>query len=320
MKHVLLLFLSCLSLLSQGQQPIKALVTPFTSYAVNPDSCIRIDHPSGSIIFIEAGGIISSKPQVTIHYREFSSPLDMLINGVQMHMQLGDQSIQLESSGMFEIYALDGQDTLSFDATKTMEVWLNSPIRAKRGTEGYRYANASEGWRGYTSIIGRSAIEEDTERWGSSAIDNGGFDEFDGGFDAFGTSNDEVTERVFQSMNLTDFGMFNYDRMIEGVEYRYLQPQFVTESKQSITSTIYVVYDNINSIFYFPPYTWKEQFFLIPDQSYQLFTIMSDGLVARVKDFPNLPEQTMDEASFILVPSSDVPTTKQELANQTGLQ
>lgn len=305
-----------------AQQPFDSFQTSFSVYPVNPDSCIRIDHPSGSIIFIEAGGIPSGKGPVAVHYREHLTPLDMLIHGIPMHAQLGDQKLQLESSGMFEIYAISEGDTLAFNPSKRMEVRLNNPLPRRPGTEGYKFDPSLDAWGSYTSRINRSEITDDSNLWGNSPFSNQ-LEQVEDGFDSFGgfaSAEDGVTQKVFQSMEIDDFGFYNYDRMIEGLEYVYLKPNFRSQDDAEITSTIYVVYDDINSVFYFPEYTWEEEFFLIPNKDFKLFSLTEKGAIAKLMTVPDVKSLGGKAHEFKLEVQSARPETKYDVAQITGIQ
>lgn len=305
-----------------SSQPFKSLQQPFTSYTVNPDSCIMIQHTSGSLIFIESEGIVSDQSLVQLMYREFSSPLDMLVHGVRMHTQFGGDPFQLESTGMFEIYALDGEDTLAFDQEKRMQVRLNNDPKGKRGIEGYQYDEEKEYWKSYTNRVGNAAIREDDALWGSgpiSGVESVEWVEDDSGF-GFSSETFEPYQQVFQTMEIDDFGLYNYDRLIDGLEYVYLKPKFVTQMDQEINATVYVVYDDINSVFYFPSYTWDHSFFLVRGKSYQLFTIEQDGSIARLEEFPELKTIQNRSHTFTLQRQAEVPKDRNALAQLTGIQ
>lgn len=310
--------LTCCSCLSFAQD-FTNFQQPFSRYEVAPDSCIRIEHTSGSLIFIEADAIITDSKKVDILYREYLTPLDMLAHGIRMHMLIGEDRLQLESSGMFEIYAMDGTDTLLFDPNKRMEVRLNGTTIPNPGTEGYQYDPTNQIWENYTSRIDNRGVVEDDNLWGSSlAQEEQIVMDTD---DTFGESFlvDTVRRNVFQGMEINDFGMYNYDRIIEGEEYVYITAQFVS-NKKGLNSEIYVVYDNINSVFYFPDYTWSDQFFLIKGKSYKLFTIASDGKILKLGDPPDLTPLKGQPYTFVLDSQSEIPKDRATFTKLTGIQ
>ena len=317
LKTTIFALLACCSCLSYAQD-LKKFQEPFSHYSVNPDSCIRIEHASGSLVFIEADAIITDKKKVDIIYREYLTPLDMLAYGIQMTMRLGDERFQLESSGMFEIYALGGTDTLRFDSNKRMEVRLNGPTELKQGTEGYKYDPTNQHWESFTNRIINRAVVEDDDLWGSSLAQEEQV--VMDGDDPFGVeeyAEDTVRRNVFQGMEISDFGLYNYDRLIEGEEYVYIKPQFVSNNK-ALNSQVYVVYDDINSVFYFPAYTWVEEFFLIKGKSYKLFTIASDGKVLKLGDPPTLVQG--EAYTLSLDAQSEIPKDRAAFTRVTGIK
>ena len=312
---LLIMLLGQLSIASA--QSLSKYQKPFSRYTVNPDSCIRIEHTSGSLIFIESKAIVSDAKKVDILYREFLTPLDMLVHGIQMHVDIAGERFPLESTGMFELYALDGSDTLKFNPEKRMEVRLNGPKEIKPGVEGYKYNRKDPHWESYTSMISNRAIGDDSDLWGSSIVDEQVevLNE-----DAFSAYVDTVQQKVFQSMEIDDFGFYNYDRIIEGLEYVYIQPNFVATNKKEIKSTIYVVYNEINSVFYFSEYNWAEAFFLIKDEPYKMFTIAENGQVLKLESFPDITNVEDSPVSFALKAQKEIPTDNQSLAKLTGIQ
>jgi hypothetical protein len=118
-------------------------------------------------------------------------------------------------------------------------------------------------------------------------------------------------------MEINDFGFYNYDRLIEGEEYVYIKPQFVS-NKKALDSQIYVVYDDINSVFYFPQSTWGEDFFLIKGKSYRLFTIAADGQVLKLGEPPTLVQG--EAYTFSLDAQSEIPKDREAFTRLTGIK
>jgi hypothetical protein len=291
---------------------------PFSEYTVNPDSCIRIEHTSGSLIFIESKAIQTSKKVVKVVYREFLTPLDMIAHGINMTTTIAGKRFALESSGMFEIYALDGPDTLRFDPEKRMEVRLAGK-KALPGTEGFKYDPQRNDWDNFTNLIESREVTEDDNLWGSSIVQEEMMVEnMDDPFSSM-IKADTVMEQVFQAMEIDEFGMYNYDRIIEGLDYIYLKPSFVTGTK-ALNTTIYVVYDDINSVFYFPESTWENDFFLIQGKAYKMFTFSSSGQVYLLNTYPDVQTLRGSVWTFNLVEKKEKPSDRASLSALIGVQ
>lgn len=292
----------------------------FSKYEINIDSCSRIEHASGSLIFIENNAFDTENETVFIHYREMRTPLEMIMNNLQMHVEIAGQKFPLESLGMFEIYALDGEDTLDLVQGKRMEVRMNiDPEIKSYGVEGFQYDHTGNHWTPYTNQVGRIGIMDDDELWGSSSVSNEEISEieefsFGGGF----SSEDPYVENAFIATGISDFGLFNYDRILEGLDYVSIKPRFSINKATPVSSTIYVVYDNINTVFYFPEDTWEEDFFLIKGQSYKLFTFPEKENVSFLSDFPDLVKDA--EVLFNLEESVEIPDNKEELSRIVGIR
>jgi hypothetical protein len=279
---------------------------PFERYKV-PPTCNQITTNSGSNIFIEDGALIAKNDSVEIIYREFTTTVDMILHQINMHTSFGTDHLQLESSGMFEIYVLDGEDTLMLQPGKRINVQMAINELMPRNTQGYRYNQQTKSWDLYRPEVRDLSFRDDNELWGSSEVNNEeiGFEEgfdFDGGFGV----NDPVRQEIFQSMEIADFGLFNYDKILGGVEYQYLSAGFSSDKKEKIESTIYVVYEGINSVFYFPKYTW-DKFFLIKGKAYKLFTIVDENQVLVLESYPDLASLPAGKIQFVLKkrPSED---------------
>jgi hypothetical protein len=317
-KYISMALMMCLPLLMSAQQ-MTNFQKPFSRYSVKPDSCIRIEHTSGSLIFIEANAIITDNMVVDVLYREYLTPLDMIVHGISMNVNIGGKRLPLESTGMFEIYAVSGTDTLRFNPDKRMEVRLAGQ-KALPGVEGYKYDMENGDWDSYTSRIDNIGVQEDDELWGNSIVeDEVMVENFD---EPFGVAyvEDAVREQAFQSMEIDDFGFYNYDRIIEGLEYVFMKPSFITANKKDIKSTIYVVYNDINSVFYFDYYTWVDSFFLVKGKDYKLFTIAENGQVFRLDSFPDLSLVKDTSMTFSLNLQKEIPTSRESLSTLTGIQ
>ncbi len=301
--------------------------TPFSTYPVKAGACAQVTHSSGSQIFIEEGAISAGLDSVVIYYREMRTPMDMLVHDIHMYTWLGEK-IYLESTGMFEIYALAGSDTLEMAPGKTIEVRMaTSAKRADPMVEGYIYNQKQHRWENYTNQISLLKIDDDNHLWGSPPVKNAQTDDSGGNKqesrdkksqDNWSSAGPNIqSQTVLQTMSIDQFGLFSFDKMLGGFNYVYLQPSFVDNNGEKISSTIFVVYKNINSIFYFPA-EGNGDFFIIQNQPYKLFTISDNGSIAILEKYPNLSQIKNQVITFELQ-NSGKPENRQQLTKITGI-
>ena len=296
--------------------------TPFSAYPVKAGACAQIAHSSGSEIFIEEGAIPAGLDSVIIHYREMHTPMDMLVHDIHMYTWLGEK-IYLESTGMFEIYALAGSDTIEMAPGKTIEVRMAiAPNRADPMVEGYVYDKKQQRWNNYTNQINILKIEEDNHLWGSppvkntQAVNNG--KSLEQAPNTWSSVNRDIPEQTeLQTMSIDQFSSFNFDKMLGGFNYVNLQPSFVDNSGETIKSTILLVYKNINSVFYFSS-SGNDEFFIIQNQPYKLFTISDKGNILLLKNYPQLSQINNQKVTFELQ-NLGKPENRRELSKLTGI-
>ncbi|MEL7004209.1 MAG: hypothetical protein AAFN93_15930 [Bacteroidota bacterium] len=307
----------------------KQLENPFSKYSVSTKTCTKLIHSTGSIIFIpdhafglgKGAGIDS----VDIFYREIRTPLEMIAHDIPMTFNVMNKRYHLESSGMFEIWAMYGADTIGIHEDRSIEVRLAvAPQDLDIRTEGYSLKRGADNWESYTSRLGFNSIVDDDDLWGSNPVDEEEIIEEDIFFeDEEGTAwvaSNSGRNVAFQAMEIFDFGFYNYDRIIEDQIYVKIEATFVDENAEAIKSPVYIVYDEINSVFEYPAYTWEDQFSLIKNMPYKLFSVDNDGKIMILKDFPNLNSAHNQSYTFELKTNEKVPNTKQELASITGLR
>lgn len=92
------------------QPPIANANVSYSKYSVGAGKADTIFHTSGSILlfpenaFVDKdGNIVEGK--VDIQYREFSTPLDIFLSGINMHYDSANTKNIFESSGMWELLA-----------------------------------------------------------------------------------------------------------------------------------------------------------------------------------------------------------------------
>lgn len=313
---------------SKGQHVNKKFETIFTKYTVSTKTCTRIVHFSGSLIFIPENAFAlnpkNAVDSVDIYYREIRSPLDMIVHDIPMVFSLAGKQVHLESNGMFEIWGKSKEDTILVHEDKSIEVRLaTDEAKMNKRMEGYRFEPNKKLWTSYTNRLRNNQIDKtDDNLWGSSSEQNEDaeiWEEEDGSFSEWARE-DSIRRVAFQAMEIFDFGLYNYDAVIDNETFISIKADFIDKATQKpLQATIYIVYDDINSVFYFPPYTWGEDFSIIQDKSYKLFSIDKEGQIARLYDFPVLKEIQNETFTFQLEGKGDTPNSKEELAKLTGL-
>ncbi|MDW3192033.1 MAG: hypothetical protein R8G66_06705 [Cytophagales bacterium] len=306
-------------------QDLDSFRTPFERYPMATQNCEKIITESGSLIYFEKDGFPAGIDSVTITYREFFSTADMIIHDIAMHTRTFGDPFQLASTGMFEIYALNGEDTIPFDPSKRMAIFLASaPGQLRKQVAPYKYDHNAGEWKSSPGQIAQRSIAEDDDLWGSSSVS---FEEGDGVFfDAFdgegGDWEEDQRRRIeaFQVMNISSFGLHNYDYLIDGVERRLLQPNFVTNTGVPVVSQIYVVYEAFNSVYYFPTYTWESEFSLLVNQEFNLFTIDTSGMIWKFTDSDFTAAELSHGASVTFtLEKTGIPDSKESLTQMAGL-
>lgn len=278
----------------------------FESFTLSSSNCGKITSSTGSIIYIEDQAFDASSDSVSILYREIRTPAEMLANKLNMHMSLGGDRLQLVSTGMFEIYALDKSDTLPLLPDKRISVSMAIDTLPSTRQDAYYYHFDEESWMPTSSKVVNKALQNDTELWGSGTVEEpmeqwyDGFENFEFDFsDSVYLEQEAKRIAAFQQMEITSMGLHNYDYLLTDETYLYLAASFQKEDGASITSTAYVVYEDLNTVFSFPAYTWNEGFYLIKDRAYKLFAVDESGAVWYAIEKPACTAETV---TFVLSP------------------
>lgn len=280
---------------------------------------------------------------VTIRYREFHSQADMVIGNIPMDFLQGKQEHQLESGGMFEIYADCGGTPLKLAPGKKIQVRFAS----KQDIDGLSafYFDNSAGWQLLpTPVIDMSYSPEDRfnyNLWGDGppqvTIGNPELqdiiviDGWEGEFyDMVGTSGiyDNVKPKPsarFMGMDIARMGLFNYDRILnEEGSIPFAADFKIKGEKTSIASRVYITYSGLNTVVYYTPEEWAEKFSLLPRKDVKIFSMLQDGRVAVMLpgDLEKLNLETLrgGKHTFELVIGDIKPETKEQLASIAGIQ
>jgi hypothetical protein len=87
----------------------------------------RITIPAASLVYADGTPVTGS---VSVSYREFSKPLDILLSGIPMTYDSGGAINQFETAGMFELYASQGDKELFLKPGATIDLEMKSPDSA----------------------------------------------------------------------------------------------------------------------------------------------------------------------------------------------
>ena len=299
--------------------------TPFTNYKVDNSTCTMITHPTGSKIFIQENAFGDGNQKIEIRYREFTSPLDMLVNEIPMTTTENGKTYQLASGGMFEIKAFNGDKELELLKDKKIEVQLAiaNPSKKMNKMKAFKMPDSFDGWNIQSYEVKNHSVGNDDQLWGSSSISNfeeenepleGDWDDWGAEFDEEWRKQDSIRKVAFQAMEIDQMGFYNYDYKIEDVDFVSVVAHFSINQKAT-ENTIYVVYDDLNTVFYYPKFTWRNDFKIIRGKSYKMFSIDKNGQIAYLNVKPNLNEIKDRSYTFNLVEEQKVPQSKEELAS-----
>ena len=307
--------------------------TQFTSYKIDNSKCVKLVHSSGSKIYIQDYAF-GNQSNIEIRYREFITPIDMLVNNIPMTTKENGKTYQLESGGLFEIKAYQGEKELQLVSGKKIEVQLARGEGNKNMSkmEAFKMPDSFDGWNTAPNKVKNQSVGNDDELWGSSTLNSENEfaeqdweDEWSDWCDdcpMMGSNEyrqqDSIKKVAFQTMEIDRMGFYNYDYKIENVNFIPIAADFKI-NQQETKNTIYVVYDDLNTVFYYPPYTWKQDFNLISGKNYRMFTIDKEGKIAQLVTKPNL-KTIGDSFVFNLKKENKTPQSKEELASILQIQ
>lgn len=322
--------LLCFSI-SWGQSKITK--TEFTKYKLNTNKCLGLIYHTGSQIYIPEGafGTVPNN-KITIKYREFHDKIDMITNNLSMKTIQGKQ---LESGGMFEIEAEYKGKPIKLAEGKEITVRI-AGLKDRKNLDIYLFDKAKNAWakiKKRFQDIQVKTPENDDDLWGGDAgiETEGGFDgeEFDDWCDDCWESSEEWKQydslrfEVFKSMNISEFGFYNYDKiLLEDEPAIPFAAKFIIPNDTNKIMDVYVVYNNLNSVITY--YGNKvSNFSLVPRQDIRIFTVLKDG---RVANFPadklkklNIEALKESEYTFELILAPSIPTTGDKLAESTNI-
>lgn len=312
-----LIFLLLSSVILKAQNSLENLKEPFYTYTVSTTECSRIVHSSGTVIFIPDLAFQVDTEQVNfvqLLYREMKDPIDMLVNNYNMFIELMGKRYFLESSGMFEIFAKYGDDTIHIHEDRSIFVYFASKAESIDPLfEAFKYNFSKDLWDSYDRIGIRSINENDDNLWGSSPIRNEGSFLEEEWIDEELLVQDSLRKVAFQVMEIYDFGVYNYDKIIKGETYIPIIASFKDQNGNKVSSPVYVIYDEINSVFSFDQYS-MEDFFIIKDREYNMFALDKEGRIHKLMDYPEFTQNQDQQITFKLIDQGALPDSKGKLS------
>ncbi len=274
----------------KASSPTFSFDIPYEKFSFSASACKTFVSTHGSIICVPEGTLFqngkSYKGQVLLYYRELHTPLDMLVSGIKMKTTDGKH---LNSYGMFELFATDKQgNPLEIAPGKEIKVRFASRYKQPANLRLYKYDASREVWENsdlpfqaekpsplegvkYEDLYVKYTAQ-DEDNWDD---DDDAWD--DDAWEGVNWENEEYEEfatQVFYTLGIDKFGLYNYDKPIEGENQIPLIASFLFKNpdfKNSQTKII-VVYIDLNTVYYFYPYEWKD-FFLLKNRDYNIFAI-----------------------------------------------
>gem|GEM_PF-6459375 len=304
------------------ETPFEGIDVPFEQFPHNVQSCGTYVSASGTAICVppdafvdKSGNVIQG--DVLILFRDFHSPMDILLSGIPMEYRVNGKAYQLESAGMFEIWAIY-QGALAGIAP-TQEIQINSPsYRDLENVEFFQFDWSKKRWDKeinlFSSTPAKPLVEvsdEGGDVWGefegSNNDDwnddwNGDWDGewMEGDWTAEDTAWHEISkfaEQVRNAVGISEFGLYNYDRILKMDERVQIIANFDmgVDLKEVLAVQVYVVYEDINTVYSFPQYDWKERFYLLDGHNAKMFAILPDN---KLSVFPRYELESMDLQSL----------------------
>ncbi|MEL6675415.1 MAG: hypothetical protein AAFR61_24615 [Bacteroidota bacterium] len=120
--------------------PRTDLAPGFQTYTLNSEEDQQIKVASGTVIDIPAGSFVTQDGQtvtgpVQIKYREYHTAWDVLLSGIPMHAQNGDQRGWFQTAGMMEIQGFQNEQEIMIAPGKALQVAMASYVGAASGQD-----------------------------------------------------------------------------------------------------------------------------------------------------------------------------------------
>jgi len=350
MKKSWSLLLVLLSYVAFAQNKIPT--TPFSEYQFDAKQCKIIQHQQTRIFVPAYTFYLDGKlfeGEVNLKYREFTDQLDIVLNNIPMNYNENDKHHVLESAGMFELYAYGNGKQLSFAPTKKIQVQLATKFDMVGG-ETFVLDKQNKVWNKKT-MFGNQAMANEILTDNKQDLWNDEWQNINGNNEAdWNISNqwkdsvyvtdpntgiltlqvisgvaydNEIRNQSFKTMNVDKMDMYNCDRILNEQTIPIVADFKLQGYNEKLNSEIFVVYKNRNAVISYFPEQFANDFKLLPNEDFTIFTYAKDGKIA-VLDSKflatfNAKLNTNKKVVFPMKVYPKVPTTKQELAQLTGL-
>ena len=131
--------------------PIKGIDVKRTSYSVNTSLDNVLIYPSGTRISIPANAFVDKDGKavagtVSIKYREFRDPVDIMVSGIPMKYDSAGQRSDFESAGMFELTANVNNEAVKLAPDKKIKMNFNT-VNADTTYNFYVYNDSTGNWQ-----------------------------------------------------------------------------------------------------------------------------------------------------------------------------
>lgn len=320
MKTALFLLSSIISINIYAQIP----KTSFTEYSIDAKQCSVLEHQQSRIYIPNYSFMLNGKlydGMVQIYYRQYTDALDIMINHLPMQYVTPHGEGTLESAGMFEIYAMSSSgDTLQFVQGKEITVRLYSTWNQK-GMESFYLTD--EGWQKNTlfnsSPSAKNIVpDNDNQLWDDDIWNNSWFEnDIAISSSPVPINYETIQDRNFKTLNIDKFGMYNFDKLAEEESIPIYADFKVKTSKELLQTTVYVIYKDMNSVYYYTPGN-DQPLLILKGQPFSIVSFANDGSIAKVDDsFIENKDFTIYSGKKLIFPMAKISQkidTKEDLA------
>lgn len=291
---------------------------------------------TGSVVCIPENALVDDNGQpvrgkVAIRYRELHTPLQMILAGVEMRAKNGSSTVQLVSSGMFELEASQNGRPIKLRKGKQASVRFRTFFPQDNNIL-YRYDDKAQLWDGLQNPVQQMIVPEEMPTttavaWGGDVTpaegDGGEWDtegqggqtwseNWDGNWDGeWGEPVDTTSEwyqrnkvrnQYFLQTGIDEFGLYNYDKPVDENEVIRVLAKVQLPDNQGLLfdkagpeGNLYLVFENLNTVLHASnAEELKERIFFYPNQRWKLIAIYASGTVARLDDADLLPTRVED--------------------------
>lgn len=315
--------------------------TPFTEYKFEAKECKVIQHDKSRIFVQPYTFYLDGKVydgQVNLKYREFTDQLDIVLNHIPMNYVENDKQHVLESAGMFELMAYGNGKLLSFAPNKKVQVQLASNFEVTGG-ETYILNRQNNRWEkdtpfGKLPAANQASTDNRQDLWGDNLwqdvegqniiSDNNGNLLTVQSASSGAMSYEEVRDQSFKTINADKMQLYNCDRILNEETVPIVADFKLDGYDQKLNSDIFVVYKNRNAVLTYHPTQFANDFKLLPNEDFTIFTFSKDGKIAVLDNqFTAGFDAKLNANKKVVFPMkvfAKLPQTKQELAKLTGLK